>query len=67
MNNKKWITPTVLAILLAVALIWGTGQYQMKSAYRTSLTNEYQRLFYDVKKHIENVQVALSKIGRAHV
>ena len=63
MDNKRrhWIAPTVLSLLLIVALIWGYNQNIQKKQLQTSLENHYQRLFYDIKKHTENVQVSLSK------
>lgn len=61
MNKKNFILPGVLALLLVAALFWGYNQQNMKLGYETALENHYQRLFFDVKKHVENVQVNLSK------
>lgn len=60
-NYRKLILPTALALALVVAGIWGYNEHQEKNEYRLALNNEYQRLFYDVKSHVENVQVNLSK------
>jgi len=60
-DNRRWIIPTVLSLVLVVALVWGYNQFNTKNDYETALTNQYQRLFYDTKKHVENVQVSLSK------
>lgn len=61
MRDKRWITPTILAIALVLSLVWGYNQYSLSGQLNTALTNSQQRLFFDVKKHVENVQVALSK------
>lgn len=61
MKKRDWIAPTVLTLLLIVSLVWGYSEYSMKKQYEITLENHYQRLFYDVKKHVENVQVSLSK------
>jgi len=62
MNNRKHIiAPSVLSLLLIVSLVWGYNQNQTKKKYEIALENHYQNLFFDVKKHVENVQVNLSK------
>ncbi len=61
MNKKNFIAPGILTLLLIMALVWGYNQQTMKIGYETALENHYQRLFLDVKKHVENVQVNLSK------
>ena len=60
-NRKGWILPTVLSLALVLAIAWGYNQYTFKNEYGIAMTNNYQRLFSDTKKHIENVQVSLSK------
>ena len=60
-NRKSWITPGILSLLLIASLVWGYNQYQIRSQYEVALENQYQRLFYDVKKHVENTQVGISK------
>lgn len=61
MRDKRWILPTILSIALVVSIVWGYNQLTDKRQLQTNLTNDYQRLFYDAKKHVENVQVSLSK------
>ena len=61
MNRKHIIAPSVLSLILVVSLVWGHNQSQAKKKYELALENSYQRLFFDVKKHVENVQVNLSK------
>lgn len=60
-RRRGWIAPSVLSLLLIASLVWGYNQYQMNTQYQITLENNYQRLFYDIKKHVENVQVSLSK------
>lgn len=60
-RKKHFIAPGLLSLLLIVSLVWGYNQNYIKSKYEVALDNQYQRLFYDVKKHVENVQVGLSK------
>ncbi|NMB07910.1 MAG: germination protein YpeB [Tissierellia bacterium] len=60
-NRKSWIAPTILGIALILALVWGYNEYTTKNELGVALENHYQRLFFDVKKHVENVQVNLSK------
>lgn len=61
MRDRRWVIPTILAIALVLTLVWGYNQYTLSGQLNTALTNNYQRLFFDVKKHVENVQVSLSK------
>lgn len=61
MDRTRRITTIALAVALVVAGIWGYYQYQLKNEYKIAINNEYQRLFYDTKAHIENVQTNLSK------
>ena len=61
MNRKHIIAPSILSLVLLVSIIWGYNQNQAKMKYELALENNYQRLFFDVKKHVENVQVNLSK------
>src|SRR5699024_3999893 len=62
MKNRKYlIAPSILSLVLILSLIWGYNQSQAKANYETALENHYQRSFFDVKKHVENVQVNLSK------
>ncbi len=60
--EKRTITwSAMLGILLIAALAFGVKEKNEKEGYKTALTNDYQRLFYDSKAHIENVEVSLSK------
>src|SRR5690625_98360 len=61
MKNRKYIAPITLSVLLLGALIWGYNQYDTKLDYETALDNHYQMLFYDVKSHVDDVEVGLSK------
>ena len=61
MKRKHIIAPSILSLALVLSLIWGYNQTQAKMKYEIALENNYQRLFFDVKKHVENVQVNLSK------
>ncbi|GFN36697.1 germination protein YpeB [Tepidimicrobium xylanilyticum] len=60
-RRRWWIAPSILGIALILALAWGYNEYRTKNELGVALENNYQRLFFDVKKHIENVQVNLSK------
>ena len=60
-NRKHWLAPGFLSLLLIASLVWGYNQYHIRTQYEIALENQNQRLFYDVKKHVENVQVGLSK------
>lgn len=61
MKNRGRIISIVLALALVATGVWGYNQYRLKNSYKITLNNNYQRLFYDMKSHIENVQVSLSK------
>ena len=64
MNNNRrrwWIAPSILGLILILAIGWGYSEYRDKNKLGVALENHYQRLFFDVKKHVENVQVNLSK------
>ena len=60
-NRKYWIAPIVLAFLLVASIAWGYNQYETGKNLGIILDNHYQRLFHDVKRHVEDVQVGLSK------
>ena len=60
-KRKWWIAPTILGLALIMAVVWGYNEYTAKNKLGVALENHYQRLFFDVKKHVENVQVNLSK------
>lgn len=61
MRRNNWIAPGILVLLLMVSVGWGYNQYNIKTQHEVALENNYQRLFFDIKKHVENVQVNLSK------
>ena len=61
MRYRNLFLSGVLAVALIVAGVWGYNQNKLKSDYEISLNNSYKRLFYDLKDHVENVQVNLSK------
>lgn len=60
-RNRTWIAPSLLGLLLVASLVWGYNQYSIRGKYEVALDNHYQRLFYDVKSHVDKVQVSLSK------
>lgn len=62
MKYKNLVLPVILAIALIGTAVWGYNQYAVKNEFETALNNSYQRLFYDLKNHVENVQVSLSKV-----
>nr|WP_242851726.1 germination protein YpeB [Caloranaerobacter sp. TR13] len=62
LKNRRWFLPGILALAFIVVLVWGFVQYETKNDYKQMLNNEYQRLFYDMKDNVENVQVNLSKV-----
>lgn len=62
MKVRNWILPGILVVALIAAAVWGYNQYSIKNEFETALNNSYQRLFYDLKAHVDNVQVSLSKV-----
>ena len=60
-NRRWWIAPSILGLALILAIAWGYREYIMRRQLEVTLENNYQRLFFDVKKHVENVQTNLSK------
>ena len=46
MNKKNIIAPSVLSLLLILALVWGYNQNTSKLDYEQALENHYQRLFF---------------------
>ena len=60
-ERRHLIAPSIFALLFIGALVWGYNQNQIKKQHEVALENHYQRLFFDVKKHIENIQVNLNK------
>lgn len=61
MDNRRWILPTILAIALVITGVWGYTQYREKNDYKVMLNNQFQRMFYDMKDHVETVQTSISK------
>lgn len=61
MKRKHFILPAILVLLLVASVAWGYEQLNVKQNYEVALDNHYQMLFHDVKEHVENVQVDLSK------
>lgn len=61
MRGKSWVAPSLLSLLLIVSLVWGYNEYRIRNSYEVELDNHYQRLFYDVKSHVDKVQTSLSK------
>lgn len=60
-NRRHWVVPVILGILLIASIAWGYNQYAIRKDLEVTLDNHYQRLFHDVKEHVEKVQVSLSK------
>ncbi len=60
-KRRSWIAPSILSLLLLLSVVWGYNQYNIRRQYELALDNTYQRLFYDVKSHVDKVQVNLSK------
>ncbi|SCY69204.1 germination protein YpeB [Alkaliphilus peptidifermentans] len=58
---RKYFLPGVLLVALIAAAAWGYQQQQQKNDYHTYLDIQFQRQFYDLIGHVENVQVDLSK------
>jgi len=60
-NRRWWIAPSILGLALILSVAWGYREYTVRKDMEVTLENAYQRLFFDVKKHVENVQTNLSK------
>ncbi|HZK57263.1 MAG TPA: germination protein YpeB [Clostridia bacterium] len=58
---RKHGFPIALAIILVITLGWGIYQYKEKNDYHTYLDMHFQRQFYELIGHVENVQINLSK------
>ncbi|KAB3535304.1 germination protein YpeB [Alkaliphilus pronyensis] len=58
---KKYIIPGILLVALIAVGVWGYNQQQQKNDYHIYLDTQFQRQFYDLIGHVENVQVDLSK------
>lgn len=61
MNRRITMMSILAGLLLVGAVAFGINERNQKEEYKTALSNDYQRLFYDTKAHIENVEVSLSK------
>ncbi|MGO1652077.1 germination protein YpeB [Senegalia sp. (in: firmicutes)] len=60
-DKRVVILSSILAIALIAASVWGYNEYKTKNYYKDQLTNQYQRMFYDMKDNIETVNTSLSK------
>ncbi|GAB6086777.1 germination protein YpeB [Alkaliphilus crotonatoxidans] len=58
---RRYILPIILAIALVITGVWGYYQYNERNDYHTYLDIQFQRQFYDLIGHVENVQVDLAK------
>ncbi|ABR47568.1 Spore germination YpeB [Alkaliphilus metalliredigens QYMF] len=58
---RKYIIPGVLSIALVATAVWGYYQYGERNDYHTYLDIQFQRQFYDMIGHVENLQVDLAK------
>ena len=65
-RRRWWIAPSILALALILSIAWGYREYQTRKQLQTTLENHYQRIFFDVKKHVENVQTNISKAMAAN-
>lgn len=62
MGRRYKIFSLLLAIALIASAIWGNIEHNLRKEYELTLNNEYKRMFYEMKDHIETVQVSLSKV-----
>ncbi len=58
---KRWLLPATLGLLAATALAWGLNQYGLRRGLETYLAGRYQRSFYELMAHVQNVEVLLAK------
>lgn len=62
MNIKKErLLPGLLLFAFLITGIWGINQYLQKLQYHVYMQNQYQRMFYELIGHVENIQVDLAK------
>lgn len=66
MKRRWWIAPSILGLALILSIAWGYREYQIRKELEVALDNHYQRTFFDVKKHVENVQTNISKAMAAN-
>ncbi len=59
--NRRWLIP-LLIFAVVITGLWGAAQYRQKKVYQTYMQNQYQRMFYDLLDHVENIQVDFSKV-----
>lgn len=59
---KRWIAGLTLALVAILgAGYWGYREYNSKQMLQTALGNSYQRAFYSLADHVQNVEVQLGK------
>ncbi|MGV8145926.1 MAG: germination protein YpeB [Alkaliphilus sp.] len=58
---RKNVAIFVLTIITLIALVWGYYQYIEKNDFHTYLDIQFQRKFFDLIGHVENLQVDLAK------
>lgn len=59
--RRDRIVLALLAVALVLTGVWGYGQYIERKDYRVFLQNQYQRMFYELIDHVENIEVDLAK------
>lgn len=62
MERRYKIFSLLLIITLVGTVVWGNIEHNMRKDYEYALNNEYQRMFFEMKDHVETVQVSLSKV-----
>ncbi len=60
MKRERIIMLLLVGAFLAAG-VWGYDQYQARKNYRNFLQNQYQRMFYELIDHVENIEVDLAK------
>lgn len=67
MRYKKWmnyaLTVFVAAIALTGALTWGIRQNKMHQQYKAYMDNLYQKSYYELVGHVQNIQTDLEKLA----
>lgn len=59
---RKWIAVSSLLLVAALAAgYWGYRQHNDKQVLQTALNNNYQRAFYSLADHVQNMEVLLGK------
>lgn len=57
-----WIVSGILLVALVITGVWGYNQYMQNLDYNNRTNNLYEKSFYELVGHVNNIETELSKM-----